>query len=109
MCSKHVEASNILIIKVSASSWLILKNKYIEVHGQQNIKIFVDVFLPYMYLVSYNLHLLMHYSTCPTVHHILNHLNQVHAHSSSLFKISSSHVQLVFPIISFLLLLYMSF
>ena len=38
MCSKHVEASNKLIIKFSASSWLILRNKYIEMHGQQNIK-----------------------------------------------------------------------
>jgi len=28
-----------LIIKFSASSWLILINKYIEMHGQQNIKI----------------------------------------------------------------------
>ena len=27
-----------LIIKLSASSWLILRNKYIEMHGQQNIK-----------------------------------------------------------------------
>ena len=39
MCSKHVEASNKLIIKFTASSWLILINKYIEMHGQQNIKI----------------------------------------------------------------------
>ena len=38
MCSKHVEAWNKLIIKFSASSWLILRNKYIEMHGQQNIK-----------------------------------------------------------------------
>ena len=38
MCSKHVEAWNKLIIKLSASSWLILINKYIEMHGQQNIK-----------------------------------------------------------------------
>ena len=37
MCSKHVEAWNKLIIKFSASSWLILINKYIEMHGQQNI------------------------------------------------------------------------
>jgi len=37
-CSKHVEAWNKLIIKFSASSWLILRNKYIEMHGQQNIK-----------------------------------------------------------------------
>jgi len=28
-----------LIIKFSASSWLILRNKYIEMHGQQNVKI----------------------------------------------------------------------
>ena len=40
MCSKHVEAWNKLIIKFSASSWLILRNKYIEMHGQQNIKIY---------------------------------------------------------------------
>ena len=39
MCSKHVEAWNKLIIKFSASSWLILRNKYTEMHGQQNIKI----------------------------------------------------------------------
>ena len=39
MCTKHVEAWNKLIIKFSASSWLILINKYIEIHGQQNIKI----------------------------------------------------------------------
>ena len=38
MCSKHVEAWNELIIKFSASRWLILINKYIEMHGQQNIK-----------------------------------------------------------------------
>ena len=40
MCSKYVEAWNKLIIKFSASSWLILINKqmYIEMHGQQNIK-----------------------------------------------------------------------
>ena len=37
-CSKHVEAWNKLIIKFSASSWLILRNKYIEMHGRQNIK-----------------------------------------------------------------------
>ena len=38
-CSKHVEAWNKLIIKFSVSSWLILRNKYIEMHGKQNIKI----------------------------------------------------------------------
>jgi len=38
MCSKHVEAWNKLIIKFSASHWLILINKYIEMHGEQNIK-----------------------------------------------------------------------
>ena len=37
-CTKHVEAWNKLIKKFSASSWLILINKYIEMHGQQNIK-----------------------------------------------------------------------
>ena len=34
--------AHVLIIrraKFSASSWLILRNKYIEMHGQQNIKI----------------------------------------------------------------------
>jgi len=41
MCLKHVEASNKLIKKFSASSWLILINKYIEMHGQQNIKILI--------------------------------------------------------------------
>ena len=41
-CSKHVEAWNKLIKKFSASSWLILTNKYIEMHGQQNIKIWFD-------------------------------------------------------------------
>ena len=47
MCSKHVEAWNKLIIKFNESSWLILINKYIEMHGQQNIKILqnVNVFL----------------------------------------------------------------
>ena len=39
MCSKHVESWNKLIIKFSASNSLILRNKYIEMHGQQNIKI----------------------------------------------------------------------
>ena len=38
MCSKHVEVWNKLIKKFSASSWLILINKYIDMHGQQNIK-----------------------------------------------------------------------
>ena len=38
MCSKHVGVWNKLIIKLSESSWLILINKYIEMHGQQNIK-----------------------------------------------------------------------
>ena len=37
ICWKHVEAWNKVIIKFSASSWLILRNKYIEMHGQQNI------------------------------------------------------------------------
>ena len=36
MCSKHVEACNKLIIKFSASSCLMLINKYIEMHGLQN-------------------------------------------------------------------------
>ena len=38
MCSKHVEAWNKLIIKFSAPSRLILLNKYIEMHAQQNTK-----------------------------------------------------------------------
>ena len=38
MCSKHVEAWDKLIIKFSAPRWLILRNKYTEMHGQQNIK-----------------------------------------------------------------------
>ena len=38
MCSKNAEAWNKLIIKFSASSCLISINKYIEMHGQQNIK-----------------------------------------------------------------------
>ena len=48
MCSKHVEAWNKLIIKFSASSWLILRNKYIEMHGQQNIKKKIVIYL-YVY------------------------------------------------------------
>ena len=48
MCSKHVEAWNKFIIKFSASSWLILINKYIETHGQQNIK------TPHMFAVLVN-------------------------------------------------------
>ena len=44
-CSKHVEAWNKIIIKFSASSWLVLRNKYIEMHGQQNIKICNVLFL----------------------------------------------------------------
>jgi len=27
-------------MKFSASSWLILRNKYIKMHGQQNIKLY---------------------------------------------------------------------
>jgi len=38
MCSKHVEDWNKLIKKFSASNWLLLINKYIEMHDQQNIK-----------------------------------------------------------------------
>jgi hypothetical protein len=44
VCSKHVEAWNKLIIKFSASSWLVLRNRYIEMHGQRNIKISSKVF-----------------------------------------------------------------
>ena len=40
MWSKHVEAWNKLIIKFSASSCLILRNNYFEIHSQQNIKKF---------------------------------------------------------------------
>ena len=36
MSSKHVEAWNKLIVKFSASIWLVLRNKYTEMHGQQN-------------------------------------------------------------------------
>ena len=39
MCSKHVEARNKLTIKFSASSWLMLINKCIEMHGRQNFNI----------------------------------------------------------------------
>ena len=53
ICSKHVEALNKLIIKFSASSWLILINKYIEMHGQQNIKV-----------VLYDSHYFIHDSRC---------------------------------------------
>ena len=42
MCSKHVEVWNKLIIKFSASSWLILRDKYIEMHGQKNTKILLN-------------------------------------------------------------------
>ena len=52
MCLKHVEAWNKLIIKFSASSWLILINKYIEMHGQQNIKTFILRVKFYASLVS---------------------------------------------------------
>ena len=38
MSSKHVEAWNKLIIIFSASCWLILRNKYIDMHCQQNIE-----------------------------------------------------------------------
>ena len=44
MCSKHVEAWNKLIIKFSESSWLILIDIYIEMHGQQYIKILIQIF-----------------------------------------------------------------
>ena len=43
MCAKHVEAWNKLITKFSASSWLILRNKYIEMHGQQNTHIKISL------------------------------------------------------------------
>ena len=49
MCSKHAEAWNKLIIKFSASSWLILINKYIEMHGQQNIKTWLRVMESILY------------------------------------------------------------
>ena len=45
MCSKHVEAWNKLNIKFSASSWLILINKYIEMHGQENIKTSLYIYI----------------------------------------------------------------
>ena len=37
MCSKYVEASNEVIIKFSAEICLILIDKIIEMHGQENI------------------------------------------------------------------------
>ena len=53
MCSKHLEAWNKLIIKFSASSWLILINKYIELHGQQSIKKKYNcMFRPCMWAIS---------------------------------------------------------
>jgi hypothetical protein len=41
MCSKRVEAWNILTLKQKfcASGWLITRDKYTEMHGQQNFKI----------------------------------------------------------------------
>jgi hypothetical protein len=45
MCSKHVEVWNKLIIKCSASSCLILINKYMEMYGQQNIKFRLSTFV----------------------------------------------------------------
>ena len=48
MFSKHVEAWNKLITKFSASSWLILINKYIEMHGQQNMKEKKSILLVYL-------------------------------------------------------------
>ena len=59
MCSKHVEAWNKLIIKFSASIWLILINKYIEMHGQQNIKKYIDVVVYCRYIIHYT-NLLIH-------------------------------------------------
>ena len=51
MCSKHVETWNKLIIKFNASSWLILRNKYIEMHGQRHIKIsFIALIFIFKYL-----------------------------------------------------------
>ena len=38
VCWRHVEALSRLVIGFSVSGWLILRNKYIEMHGQQNIK-----------------------------------------------------------------------
>ena len=43
-----------LIIKFSASSWLILRNKYIEMHGQQNIKIFNKCYISLFLYKSYH-------------------------------------------------------
>ena len=73
MCLKHVEAWNKLIMKFSASSWLILINKYIEMHGQQNIKTTLCVFL-----VSTNLS-----ATCPIQRRIEgDFFKSVHSSSS---------------------------
>ena len=44
MRSKYVEAWNKLIVKFSASSWLILINKHIEIQGQLDIKTIIRVF-----------------------------------------------------------------
>ena len=69
MCSKHVEAWNKFIIKFSASSWLML-NKYIEMHGQQYIKITMRCFSKSFStrefafkLITHNLHNIICYET----------------------------------------------
>jgi hypothetical protein len=60
MCSKHVETWNKLIIQFSASSWLVLINKYIEMHGQQNIKNIKTMFGIQVSLWNYLIRSLVH-------------------------------------------------
>ena len=55
MCYKHVEAWNKFILKFSASSWLILRNKYIEIHGQQNIKIYSSFTRSFIHSIVFSL------------------------------------------------------
>ena len=52
ICSKHVEVWNKLIIKFSVSIWLILRNKYIEMHGQKNIKTCIQMFATYKHIMQ---------------------------------------------------------
>ena len=74
MCWKHVEAWNKLTKKFSASGWLILINKYIEMYGQQNIKKkkyysvkFVVRFCIYTNVQFFQLHVLSVYIYCEDI------------------------------------------
>ena len=50
MCSKHVEASNKLIVKFSASSWLILRNHYeVFIFTKFNVSRLVSYLLTFHY------------------------------------------------------------